>query len=152
MAYTTEEAQRQLLDAIGSAADHAASALAGLGEAHELLDEQMAERLEEQLFMPVQRSYGRLRRLYSEFAQSSGLPDRSFDAPPRGAPSHGAKGFIEEAAEAVRSAEQTLAELQDSMLPVEVGDVAMRSGLSEVREMLSAVSGSARELLRTLGR
>jgi hypothetical protein len=45
-----------------------------------------------------------------------------------------------------------LGELQDSMLPVEVGDVELRAGLSEIRELVGGVRGRARELLRVLGR
>jgi hypothetical protein len=45
-----------------------------------------------------------------------------------------------------------LGELQDSMLPVEVGDVELRTGLAEVRELLGGVRMRARELVRTLGR
>ena len=45
-----------------------------------------------------------------------------------------------------------LGELQDSMLPIEVGDVELRAGLSEVRELIGGVRVRARELVRTLGR
>ena len=45
-----------------------------------------------------------------------------------------------------------LATLQDSMLPVEVGDPELRAGLSAVRESIGPLPGRARELLRTLGR
>ena len=38
------------------------------------------------------------------------------------------------------------------MLPVEVGDPELRAGLEEVRELLSALPGRARQLVRTLGR
>lgn len=152
MAFTTEEGRVELLASLASAADRIAVAIADLGEAHELLDEQTAERLEEELFRPVQRAYGRAKRTYSEFAQRTSLPGRSFEQPSRGAPSHGAKGFVEEAREAVSGADQTLAELQDSMLPVEVGDEQLRAGLTETRELLSHFSGAARELMRTFGR
>lgn len=152
MAYTTEQAQRQLLESLVTAAGQVAGALAALSEAHELLDEQMAERLEEELFRPIQRAYGRLRRICTEFAARSGLESESVQEPPRGAPSHGAKGFIEDATEAASGADKTLADLQDSMLPVEVGDVEMRTAISQVREMLSNVERNGRDLLRTFGR
>jgi hypothetical protein len=45
-----------------------------------------------------------------------------------------------------------LGELQDSMLPIEVGDVELRAGLSEVRELIGSVRARAREMVRTLGR
>ncbi len=38
------------------------------------------------------------------------------------------------------------------MLPIEVGDTELRAGLQEVRELLGAVRGHARELVRVLGR
>jgi hypothetical protein len=38
------------------------------------------------------------------------------------------------------------------MLPVEVGDAALRSGLADVRDRVRGLPERARELLRTLGR
>lgn len=152
MAFTTEEGRIELLESIGSAADQIAVAISSLGEAHEMLDEQTADRLQEELFRPLQRAYGRAKRTHADFAQRSGLPGRSFEQPARGAPSHGTKGFVEEANEAVSTADQTLAELQDSMLPVEVGDEQLRAGITETRELLGRYGGPARELLRRLGR
>jgi len=38
------------------------------------------------------------------------------------------------------------------MMPVEVGDAELRSGLAEVRELLADVAGRADGLLRTFGR
>jgi hypothetical protein len=51
----------------------------------------------------------------------------------------------------VGEADHVLAELQDSMMPVEVGDAELRAGLAEVRELLGAVGGRAREFTRALG-
>jgi hypothetical protein len=62
------------------------------------------------------------------------------------------RGFLDIAVEAVDDADETLVELQDSMLPVEVGDPELRAGLAEVRELVGALRGRARELVRTLGR
>ena len=59
MSYTTVEARQQLLDALGEAIDDLARALTSLAAAYEQLDDQQADRLEEQLFRPVQRAYGR---------------------------------------------------------------------------------------------
>ena len=50
------------------------------------------------------------------------------------------------------NADIVLAELQDSMMPVEVGDPELRAGLAEVRELLGDVTARAREFTRTLGR
>jgi hypothetical protein len=128
------------------------AALASLTEAYELLDENAAERLEEELFRPVQLAYGRARRTQSEFAARYELPGRSFEPAVRGAPSHGVKGFLEAAVEAIGQADQALATLQDSMLPIEVGDPELRAGLEQVRTLIGPLSGRARELVRTFGR
>ena len=111
-----------------------------------------AERLEEDLFRPVQAAYGRAKRTHAEFADRSGLPGGTFESRAAGLPSTRAKGFIDNAVEAAGRADRTLAGLQDSPLSVEVGDVALRAGLAEVRELVGGVGRRARELLRTLGR
>lgn len=49
-------------------------------------------------------------------------------------------------------ADTELSELQDSMMPVEVGDAELRAGLAEVRELLADLPARAREFTRTLGR
>jgi hypothetical protein len=152
MTYTTAEGRRQLLDALARGVDEIGVALAALGEAYELLDEQTAERLERELFQPVQRAYGRAQQTYAGFAKRHDLPGHTFAPAPQGAPSTGVKGFVEEAVEAAGRADGGLAALQDSMLPIEVGDPALRAGLQEVRELLGELRGRARELVRTLGR
>src|SRR5438874_12991347 len=108
MSYTSVEARQQLLDAFGEAADNLAHALASLGAAYEQLDEQQADRLEEQLFRPIQRAYGRAKRTYAEFAGRYGLSDREFTMPLPGVPSTGVKGFIQNAVDAVERAEREL--------------------------------------------
>lgn len=152
MPYSRQEGQQQLLNSLAQATEQIAIALGALGEAHEQLDEQSAERLEEHLFRPVQRAYALARRTYTEFASRAAIPAGELAPQPRGAPSHGAKGFVQDAIDAAQQADQTLAELQDSMLPVEVGDAELRSGLSSVRELISQVTPAGREMLRTFGR
>jgi len=152
MAYTEEQARQQLLDAIAEATDDLARALAALGAAYEQLDDQQAERLEEQLFRPVQHAYGRARRTHDQFAARYGLPGREFDPPAPGAPSTGVKGFIDEAVDAVARAEAELVALQDSLMPVEVGDADLRAGMAEVRALIGQVSQRARGFVRTFGR
>jgi hypothetical protein len=150
--YTTADARQGLLDTVASAIEQLGVALAALGEAYEQLDDQSAERLEDRLFRPVQLAYGRAQRTYSGFAQRYQLPERAFAPAPVGAPSAGARGFIDSASAAAAGADATLAELQDSMAPVEVGDAELRDGLREVRELLGELDGRAREFVRTLGR
>src|SRR5581483_11174906 len=122
MSYTDAEARQQLLDGLAEATDQLGRALSALGAAYELLDERQGDQLEEQLFRPVQHAYGRARRTHTDFAMRHRLPTREFAAPPPGAPSTGVKGFVEEAVEAVAGAESELVALQDSLMPIEVGD------------------------------
>jgi hypothetical protein len=152
MTYTTSDARQQLLDTLAEAADALGFALACLAEAYDKLDEHNGDRLEEQLFQPVQGAYGRAKATHSEFAARHGLAAAAFEQQEAGVSPRGAAGFIDQAVEAVAEADRELAELQDSMLPVEAGDPQLRSGLAEVRERVRGLPASARELLRTLGR
>ena len=152
MAYVTQEARQELLDTIAEAADEIGVALAALGAAYEALDDDTADALEEQLFRPVQVAYGRARRTHTGFAERHGLPTRTFEPVSAGLPSQGVRGFIDRAVDAVAEADDILAELQDSMRPVEVGDAELRAGLSEVRELAGTVQERARQLVRRLGR
>ena len=152
MAYATREARQDLLDTVADAIDEIAVALAALGAAYEQLDERSADVLEAQLFRPVQVAYGRAQRTHAGFAERHGLAGRTFGAASAGLPSQGVRGFLDRAVEAVEDADVSLASLQDSMLPVEVGDAELRSGLAEVRELLGDLRARSRELVRTLGR
>ncbi len=152
MAQSTAEVRQQLLDTVAAATDEIGFALASLGEAYERLDEQTADTLEQELFRPVQMAYGRAQRTHAEFADRHGLPSRTFEAAPPGAPSTRVKDLLDGAVEAVDRADSILATLQDSMLPVEFGDAELRAGLEEVRKRVGGLRGRARELERTLGR
>jgi hypothetical protein len=150
--YIAGQARQDLLDTLGDAIDEIAAALADIGEAYELLGTGPADRLEEELFAPVQTAYGRAKRTHAAFAQRQGLPSRTFSPATPGPASIGVAGFVDNAVSSVAGADVILSELQDSMLPVEVGDPELRAGLAEVRELLDDVSGRAREFTRTLGR
>lgn len=152
MAYVTREAQEQLLGTVAEAIDEIGVALAALGAAYEQLDEQSGDRLEAELFRPVQVAYGRGRRTHSGFAERHGLPARTFEPATAGLPSQGVRGFVEHAVEALEEADAILSELQDSMRPVEVGDPELRAGLAEVRELISEPPERARRFLSLLGR
>ncbi len=152
VSYTTLEARERIIREVGQAADQVALALDYLGDAYEQVDENLGDRLEEQLFGPVQAAYARARRTRSEFVSRHGLADRNGHAEPGASRPHGAIALIEAAADALEQAEQWLAELQDSMLPVEVGDEQLRAGLAETRSLLAPLPGRAGELVRTLGR
>lgn len=148
MAYTREEGLERIREEVAGATAEIGTALSAVGEAHELLDEHLAQRLESELFRPLQRAYAIAQRTCSEL----GTDDVATGIPPRGAPAHGAKGFVEDGVQAAERADALLAGLQDSMLPVEVGDATLRSHLSTIRELLSGVRPAARELVRVLGR
>ena len=152
MSYTAAEARRQLLDAIAGAIDELAEALALLGAAYEQLDDAHADELEEQLFRGVQRAYGRAKRTHAQFAERHALTGRALEAPSSRAPSTGVKALIEGAVEAVARAENELVALQDSLMPIEVGDAELRAGLSEVRELIGGLPQRARAFVRTFGR
>jgi hypothetical protein len=152
MPRTAAEDRRQLLEDLGRAIDALSVALAALGAAYDVLDERTADRLEDELFRPVQSAAGRARRLHAAFAARHGLPAAEFPAASAGPASLGARGFVDRASAAVAEADEALAELQDSMLPVEVGDPELRAGLAEVRALVADVRDRARELIRTLGR
>jgi hypothetical protein len=152
MAYVTAEARQDLLDALAAATDDIGVALGALGDAYELLDDVSAEQLEDALFGPVQAAYGRAKRTHAEFADRHGLPRRTFVSPAPGAPSRGVKGFLDQAVGAVVKADGELGQLQDSMLPVEVGDGELRAGMSEVRRQLGDVAANARQFVSRLGR
>ena len=152
MTYVTQEARQRLLDEVAAAIDEISNALASLGAAYEQLDDHTADVLEEQLFRPLQLAYGRARRTHAAFANRSELPGREFAPASAGLPSQGVRGFMEAALEAIEEADGLLVELQDSMMPVEVGDPELRAGLADVRERLGVLPDRANELLRRLGR
>jgi phage shock protein A len=152
VSYTTADARQQLLDVIATAVEQLGGALAALSEAYEQLDESTGDRLERELFRPVQVAYGRAQRTHAEFADRHDLTERAFAPAIQAAPSLGAKALVERAVVAAQSADSTLGTLQDSMLPVEVGDAELRAGIEDVRVQLDHIRARARELLRTFGR
>jgi hypothetical protein len=152
MSYTTAEGRAQILRDLAQATQQIELALGYLSEAYELVDEGVGDRLEEQLFAPVQASLARAKRTHSEFARRSGLAADGAHGSVGGSRPHGARELIEGAADAIEQSDHWIAELQDSMLPVEVGDPELRAGLSDTRSLMAAVPGRARELVRSLGR
>jgi hypothetical protein len=150
--YVAGEARQDLLDALAEAIEEIAAALAALGAAYEQLGTVPADRLEEELFRPIQAAYGRAKRTHVDFAQRQDLPGRTFVPATPGLPSTGIRGFVDNAVASAAAADAVIAELQDSMMPVEVGDAELRAGLAAVRELLGDVPARAREFVRTLGR
>ncbi len=152
MAITQREARQQILDDLGGASERIGFSVACLGTAYELLSIGPADRLEAELYRPVQKAYGRAKRTRSQFAQRTDLDVADFETPSPGLKSQGVKSFVERAVVAAADGDRMIADLQDTMLPVESGDAELRAGLSEVRKLLSDLPLSAREFLRTLGR
>jgi hypothetical protein len=152
MAYSTAEARQQLLDDLAHAIDEIGVALAALGAAYEMLDEQSGDRLEAELFRPVQVTYGRSQRIHAGFADRHGLPARTFEPSVAGRAGQDARSLLDTAVEAIEEADHLLVEIQDSMMPVEVGDAELRAGLADVRERVTPLPERGSALLRNLGR
>jgi hypothetical protein len=150
--YLTAEARQRLLDDMALAIEELALALAVLGAAYELLDENTADRMEEELFRGVQTAFGRAQRTHAAFAARYSLQGRTFEQPSAGLPSQGARAFLERAGEAITEADTLLAELQDSLLPVEVGDPELRAGLADVRRRLGDLPAQGERLIGRIGR
>lgn len=151
MSYTNESGRQQILDDAAAAADDLGLALAVVGDAYEHLDEQTADRAEEIVFRPLQAAYGQLKRTHAEFAARYNLPGRTFTAADPGLPAD-VRVSLERVADATQSADDTLADLQDSLLPVEVGDEQLRAGLSRTRTLIASVPANCDNLVRMIGR
>ena len=152
LAYTNLEGREGLLEALAESAELVGAALEFLGAAHERLDDQSAERLEEELFGSVQRAYAGARKAYAGFASRHGLSTRSFDQPSVPPASLKAAELIQKAADEAEGADEMLAGLQDDQALVEVGDVELRAGVADTRQAIGPVPARAREILRMLGR
>ncbi len=152
MAVTRQEAVEQILEGLGTGIERTALALACLGAAYETLTTAPADRLEAELYGPVQRAYGRGMRAYSHYAKQNDVPARTFTLPDAGVASQGARAFIDRAVVATANADRALSDLQDTSIWIEFGDSELRAGLAAMRELLTPLPVSAREFVRTLGR
>lgn len=152
MAITHQEAREQILEVLATAIEHIALSVECLGEAYEQMSDAEADRLEAELFGPVQKAYGVARRTRQSFSQRVEVSGREPDSLSPGSRSQGAKDFVDRAVFAAEEADREIAELQDTMYPIESGDAELRAGLAEVRDLLDGLPGASRELLRTLGR
>ena len=150
--YVTAEARQELLDAVAVAINELAAALAAVGAAYEQLDEDSGDKLEDELFRPLQVAYGRAKKTHAGFAERYGLAQLAFESSSAGRPSQGVKDFLANAVVAIEEADAALVELQDSMMPVEVGDPEVRAGLAEVRALLDPLPDRARLAERLFGR
>jgi len=151
MSFAASDARRELLEEVALAVGELARAIAAIGEAYDALDEHMADRLEEELFRPLQGAYAAATRAHAGFASRHGLPAQRFEPADRPAPQP-VRALVERAADDAAHADQILADLQDSMMPVEVGDAELRAGLADVRRRLGDVPARAEGVIRVLGR
>jgi len=149
---TDLEVRQGVLDTIGESIDQLGAALSALGVAYELLDERSQDRLEDELFGPVQKGYGRAKKTYTDFATRYGLPAATFSQPSSTSGSRDVRRFLDAAIEAVDEAEEVLIHLQDSGQTVDYGDAELRAGLAGVREIIGGVREGGRSFMRTLGR
>ena len=155
MAYVTSEARQELLDEVARATDGSASRWRR--SALPTSSSTSADRRPAGGAAVPARA-GRVRPRPAHLCRvrraPAGSPAATFAAPQSaGLPSQGVRGFIERASgRGRRGADVILADLQDSMRPVEVGDAELRAGLAEVRELLGDGAREARELMRMFGR
>ena len=152
MAYTNQEARGDLLERLAPAIGELAVGVAALTEAYERVSENAADQLEADLFRPLQGAYGRALRAHNEFAHAHALDELSPMTASPGMHTEDPATYIQRAIDAAERADHFIAELQDSMLPVEVGDPALRAGLSATRTLIAGVPVRGRALLRILGR
>lgn len=152
MAYTSTEGRQDLLDGLAEATLHLGVALESLGEAYEQLDEQTADRLEQELFGPTQKAYGRAQRIVTAFAGRYGMAAGTFGPQSSGLPSRGARGFIDDAVAALAEAAEGFVAVQESPPWTEVGDTELRAGVADIRGLIDDLPQRADDLVRTLGR
>lgn len=151
MSYTNDSGRRQIVEDASAAVPAIAGAIAMLTEVYEQLDEPTADRLEATVFKPLQSGYGLLRRTLTDFAVRYGMRPPAFAASNAALPTD-PRTALERVADAAIDADAIIADLQDTLLPVEVGDAELRAGLSGVRTAIARVPGSCSDLIRVFGR
>jgi hypothetical protein len=153
MTYTSHEGRERILRESGEAAAALLGSIEALGAAYEALDDNAAQDLESRLYDPVGRAAKTLLATAAAFAQRC---DEPFERPVAkhfaGGREDGPRQYVDAAVALVGEADALLAELQDSLLPIEVGDAPLREGLAATRRTVASLPQAARELERTLGR
>jgi hypothetical protein len=151
MSYTNASGRQRILDDCGSALVPLDVALAELGEAYDHFDEHTADRFEAELFKPLQAAYSAVAHARGGFAARYGFTVEQPPPPPMPG-LRDPRVALANAATSIRDADDVLAELQDSMLPVEVGDVELRNDLARSRRLLDPLPAACRSLSRSFGR
>jgi len=153
MTYSSHEGYERIFSDSAEAASSLLGAIEPLGTAYEALDEHAADELESQLYGPIGLAAKTLLASVTAFAGRCG---EAFERPVAkhfaGGREDGARQHVDAALAFVGEADEILAELQDSLIPVEVGDAPLREGLAATRRTLAPLPQAARELERTLGR
>jgi hypothetical protein len=152
MAFTTREAQERIVDELGWAVGQIALASEVFSDAYERLDATTADRLEDELYRPLQRGFGRAKRTLVQFAGRVGLEPQEGEPGDANVARLTLKETIERAVALAADGAQRIAELQDSDMAIAAGDSELRSGLAETRRLLGELSTRAPAFLRTLGR
>ena len=153
MTYTSDEGRRELLGATAEAADTIGVALAALGAAYELVDDDTARsagvgavRAGAGGVRAGEAGHARVRGAARAAASAFAVADagRAFGAARAATSSRRSR----------RSSTPTTSSpsCRTRCCPVEVGDPELRAALADVRTRLGEVPVRAAELLRTLGR
>src|SRR3954468_12680969 len=151
MAQTMVEARQQILDDLAGALDQLGLAVASLSEAFEQLAVDPADKLEADLYRPVQKAYGRGKRTHAQFAERVGLQGDTFEPPSAGPSSQGVKELVQRMAAALADADRRVAEFQATIRLMGGGAGGRRGGWGGVRELLEPVPRAAAMFLRSLG-
>jgi hypothetical protein len=146
------ESRSQLLAALAAQTERLGRAVAQVAEAYDHLDERTAERLEEGLFKPLQRAYGRAQRAVREYAASQGLPQPTLNQAPPPLPAVGVRELVARALSELEEADLGLVAIQDDELYPELSDPPLRAALGEVRSALAGCLQAGRELIKEFGR
>ena len=124
MSYTTADGRRQVLDALAAAADQLGNAVAYLGGPTNSSTTMPPSAWRSSCSARCSsRTAGRGACTASSRSATTS-PARSFEAQQPHMRANDARGLIDSAVEAVARADGGLGGLQDSMLPIEVGDAS----------------------------
>ena len=93
MAVSAAEARGRIISDLAGAIAQLGFGTACLGEAYEQLDDATADRLEAELFRPIQKAYGRAKRTQSSFAGRFGLEATALAAASPGSAIAGGEGL-----------------------------------------------------------